>query len=82
MNIPEMLAITVAVTEFFKKAAFSLFKVEIKARAAVVLAVLTSLGVVIYKAVETGTAVNLALVPLAIQVIIGSTIGYSIATKK
>lgn len=81
MNVPECLALVVAVTEFLKKALKSVLKVEVKGQAAVILAVLVSVAVVFVKAVQTGTAINLALLPFLIQVAIGSTIGYSIATK-
>lgn len=81
MNIGELIATVVVVTEFIKKAAKSSFGIEIKGKAAVVLAVLVSIGVVFVKAVLTDTPVGLALLPALIQVVLASTMGYSIATK-
>lgn len=81
MNVPELLAVVVAATEFFKKAITKVFRVEMKGKAAVILAVLVSVGVVFVKAILGDVPLTLALVPTLVQVIIGSTMGYSIFTK-
>lgn len=81
MNVPELIGIVMAVTEFFKKVVAKLFKVEVKGKAAVVLACLVSVGVVFVKAVQTDLTLGLALIPTLVQVVVGSTIGYSVMTK-
>jgi hypothetical protein len=81
MNIPNLIAITAVVTEFIKKALLKI-KVEIKGPAAVVLAIIVSAGVVIVETFKTGGALGIGTAWIFIQVVIGSTIGYAIMTKK
>jgi hypothetical protein len=81
MNLPELIGIVVAVTEFLKKALAKLFRVKVEGRTAVILACVVSVGVVFFKAVQIDMPLSLGLVPTLVQVIIGSTIGYSIVTK-
>lgn len=80
MDIAGMIAQVVVVTELIKKGLLKI-KVEVKGGAAVVLAVLVSIGVVLVAAITTEAPLTLALVPVLIQVILASTIGYSIVTK-
>jgi len=81
MNIPSLIAMTAVVTEFIKKALLKL-KIEIKGAAAVVLAVIVSAGVVVVEVFKTGGTFGIGTIWIFVQVVLGSTIGYSILTKK
>jgi len=81
MNIPSLIAMTAVVTEFIKKALLKL-KIEIKGAAAVVLAVIVSAGVVVVEVFKTGGTFGIGTLWIFAQVVLGSTIGYSILTKK
>ena len=78
MNIAEM-AITVGlVTEFIKKAVFSIFHIDIAKRAAVILSILVSAGVVFYSAIQSVTPITFALIPIFIQVAIAANAGFAL----
>lgn len=76
-GIAEMIAITVAVTQFAKKA-LEKFKVDLKGTYAVILSIAASVCVVLYFVITTGTPFNLALISLVVQVAIGANAGYSL----
>ena len=78
MDVPMLMGLVVLVTQFVKKAVKSVFKVELGGKAAIVVSVLVSIGVVFVKAIETDTTLGLGLIPVLIQVIIGSNMGYSL----
>lgn len=78
MDVATLLVVVMAVTQFVKKAVKSVFKVELGGKAAIIVSVLVSVGAVFVKAVESDTALGLGLVPVLIQVIIGSNMGYSL----
>lgn len=82
MDVVTLIGIVMGVTELIKKSFTKLFKITINGKAAVILAVIVSIGVVVVKAVQLDVTIGLALIPTLIQVILGATIGYSIATKK
>ena len=89
-GMPGMVALVAAVavvTQFIKKAINNsnfgfLKRIIIEKWGAVVLAILVSLGVVVYFALTTGTPINLALLILAGEVAIAATMGYSILRPK
>lgn len=76
-----LIGIVAVVTEVIKKGLLKIH-VEVKGQAAVVLACLVSVGVVLVKAIQLDVPIGLGLVPVLVQVILGSTVGYSIVTKK
>ena len=78
MDVLELVALVALVTQFVKKAVLKVFKVEIGGKAAIIASVLVSIGVVFVQAVQTETALGLGLIPVLIQVIIGSNMGYSL----
>jgi hypothetical protein len=78
MNTAELVMLTGLITQFIKKAFLALFKREIAGTGAIVLSAVCGLGAVLYKAIETGTAIGLNLIPLAITVIVGANAGYSL----
>lgn len=82
MDVPILIGMVMAITELIKKGLLKYLHIEVKAKAAVVLAVLVSIGVVFVQALKGDITITLALVPTLIQVILGSTIGYAIVTKK
>lgn len=81
MNIAELIALTAVVTELVKKALLRI-RIEVKGKLAVLLAVLVSAGVVFFDAVKNGTELSFQSFLIFIQVAFGSTLGYSIVTKK
>lgn len=82
MSIPEMVVSVGLVTEFLKRAALATFKIVITGRAAVILSIIVSVGVVFVYAINTATPISLALIPILIQVAIYANAGYAIVTKK
>jgi hypothetical protein len=81
MNIASLIGITAVVTEFIKKALLKI-KVEVKGSAAVALAVIVSAAVVVVEVFKTEGTFGIGTIWIFVQVVIGSTIGYSILTKK
>jgi len=81
MDIAVMVAAVAAATEIIKKGLLKI-RIEIKGQAAVILAGVVSVGVVLVNALRADVPVGLGLLPVLIQVIIYSTVGYSIVTKK
>ena len=86
-GIVALVAAVAVVTQFIKTAINNsnfgfLKRIIIEKWAAVVLAILVSLGVVLYFALTTGTPLNLALLILAGEVAIAATMGYSILKPK
>jgi hypothetical protein len=80
MNI-SLLIVTVGIaTEFIKKALLKI-KIEIKGVSAVILAILVSAVVVILEVFKVGGQFTFQTIWVFIQVVIGSTVGYSILTK-
>jgi hypothetical protein len=82
MDTVTLIGIVMAVTELIKKAFLKYLKVDIKGSTAIILAVLVSIGTMFVQALKSDITISFALIPTLIQVIIGSTIGYSIVTKK
>jgi hypothetical protein len=83
MTTVELVALTGLVTQFIKvKVWKAVFKRELAGTGAVVLSSLCGLGCVLYKAIETGTPINLSLIPLALTVIVGANAGYSLLKVK
>jgi len=82
LDIVILIGIVVAVTELIKKGFTKYLKIDIKGKTAVILAGLVSVGVVFIESLKSDIPITFALLPILIQVIIGATIGYSIATKK
>lgn len=86
-GIIALVAAVAVVTQFIKKAINSstigfLKKIIIEKKGAVVLAVITSFGVVVFYALKTGTPIDMNLLILGGEVAIAATMGYSILTKK
>jgi len=81
MNIASLIGITAVVTEFIKKALLKI-NIEIKGAVAVALAVIVSAGVVVVETFKAGGIFGIGTIWIFVQVVIGSTIGYSILTKK
>ena len=81
MDIAAMVASVAVVTELIKKGLLKI-RIKIKGQAAVTLAGVVSVGVVLVNALRTDATIGVGLLPLLIQVILASTIGYSIVTKK
>ena len=77
MNIAELIVAVGLVTQFAKKALLKL-KVNVEGKAAIVLSVVVSIGVVLVEAIKTDAAIGFALIPVLIQVIVGSNMGYSL----
>jgi hypothetical protein len=82
MDVAILIGIVMAVTELIKKGLLKYLHIDIKGKVAVVLAVITSVGVVFVQALKGDVPITFALLPVLIQVVIGSTIGYAIVTKK
>jgi hypothetical protein len=80
MNIAEMIVSVGLVTEFFKRAFKSVFRIDIGGKAAVILSIIVSIGVVFVYAVNTATPFTFALIPILIQVAIGANAGYALLT--
>jgi hypothetical protein len=80
MNVVKLCAEVVAVTEILKKLLLKV-GVELKGKLAVGLAVVVSIGVVAVGAISTDTPLGLGLIPVLIQVILYSTVGYAVVTK-
>lgn len=86
-GIVALVAAVAVVTQFIKKAInnsnFGILKrIIIQKKGAVILAVLTSFGVVIFYALKTGTPINFDLLVLGGEVAIAATMGYSLLTAK
>jgi len=80
MDLVTMIAAVAVVTEFLK-AALRKIGVDPTQTMKVVLAVVGSIGVVAYFAVQTGTPFTVDLLWILVQVIAGSVFGYKIAMK-
>jgi len=76
-NVAELIAVTVAVTQFIKKALGTL-KVNIEGTGAIILSCVSSLAVVLYFVITTGSPLDFSLIPLVLQVAIGANAGYSL----
>lgn len=81
MDVLILIGIVATVTEIIKKGLLKI-RVELKGQSAVILACLVSVGVVLVKAIQLDVPIGLGLIPVLVQVILGSTVGYSIITKK
>ena len=81
MDVAAMVASVAVVTEILKKLLLKV-RIEVKGQAAVILAGVVSVGVVLVAATKAGLPIDFSLLPVLIQVILASTIGYSIVTKK
>ncbi|MBE3120027.1 MAG: hypothetical protein IMZ50_14890 [Candidatus Atribacteria bacterium] len=77
MDIVALIAIVGVVTQFLKKA-LSKVKINIEGKAAIVLSVLVSVGVVLVESIKFDMPLTFALVPVLVQVIVGANMGYSL----
>lgn len=77
MDIAVLIVMVGIVTQFLKKA-LSKIKINVEGKAAIVLSVLVSVGVVLVEAIKLDMPLSFALVPLLLQVIIGANMGYSL----
>lgn len=79
-GIPEMVAAVVVVTEFLK-ATLRKVGIDVTQPIKVIMAVIGSIGVVVYFAVQTGTPFSLDLVWTLAQLIAAAVFGYKVAMK-
>jgi hypothetical protein len=77
MNVAALIVVVGLVTQFAKKL-LGKINLKIEGTAAVVLSVVVSIGVVLVEAVKLDVPIGIALVPVLIQVIVGSNMGYSL----
>ena len=81
-DVATLIGIVVVVTELIKKAFLKYLKIYIKGTAAIVLATLVSIGTVFVESLKADVPLSFSMLPILIQVILGSTIGYAVVTKK
>ena len=72
MDVVALVALVIAITQVLKK--FIPISPDI-------LAIVVSVGVVAFKAVETSTPLTFALIPLLIQVIVGAIGAFKVAVQ-
>jgi uncharacterized protein YacL len=79
MDIIALIALTAAATQIIKKGLEKLLGHDLAPIAGTILAVLVSIFVVSYKAIETSTPFTFALFMIWVQVAIGATGGFKLA---
>jgi hypothetical protein len=81
MNIPELIALVMAATQTIKKGLEALLKHPLSAGFAWVISFAVCLFTVAYKAVDTGTVFNFALIIIFVQVLLGANGGFLFLQK-